>query len=143
MLEKLQTRAFDQTIDSMLQAPADKQGTYHHLITGLDGSAKSIFIAELYKKNPRQLLIIEPNRNRRQALYDDLNALLPQNQVLSFPCEENVALEYSTASFDGIAQRVETLQTLISGEKVIVVAGVNALRKRLMPIADCPIRNRH
>ncbi|WP_311431578.1 transcription-repair coupling factor [Facklamia hominis] len=136
MLEKLQTRAFDQTIDSMLQAPADKQGTYHHLITGLDGSAKSIFIAELYKKNPRQLLIIEPNRNRRQALYDDLNALLPQNQVLSFPCEENVALEYSTASFDGIAQRVETLQTLISGEKVIVVAGVNALRKRLMPIAD-------
>lgn len=134
MLDQLFTQAFDQGVQSICQG--QQESNLPHLVTGLDSSARAIFIAKLYREQPGQMVVIEPNAGQSSQLIEDLNYLLPEVTVLSFPAEESLALEYTTQSLEGVAQRVETLQALINQEPVIVVSGVAGLRRRLTPTED-------
>ena len=104
------------------------------LITGLDDSARSVFIAQQYINHPKQYLVIEPRSKQQNELYEDLASLLPDVPVLLFPNEESLAVTYSISSMDNTAERVKTLNALMSGEPCIVVASSGALRIRLTPI---------
>lgn len=104
------------------------------LITGLDDSARSVFIAQQYINHPKQYLVIEPRSKQQNELYEDLASLLPDVTVLLFPNEESLAVTYSISSMDNTAERVKTLNALMSGEPCIVVASSGALRMRLTPI---------
>lgn len=131
MLSKLFTTAFQPAIKQINKA---SQTGLPHLVTGLDGSARSVMIAELYHQRPQQLLIVEPVATNLSQLYDDLIQLLPDVKVLQFPAEESLALEYSYASMENMAQRVEVLNTLAQGENCIVLTPVSGIRKRLTPV---------
>ncbi|MGX7108795.1 transcription-repair coupling factor [Facklamia miroungae] len=133
MLDKLQTTAFSQSIQTINKA---NNSSLPHLVTGLDGSGKAIYIAKLYQKAPSQMLIIESNPNHLMQMLEDLSSLLPNVAIYSFPAEESLALEYSTASLEGRAQRVECLQALLSKEPAIILTNVAGIRKRLSPIND-------
>lgn len=107
---------------------------YNQLVTGIDDSARAVLWAQLFEENPRQILIIEPVATHLVQLYEDLQQLLPDRPVYLFPIEEAIPLEFSVASFDNRAQRVEALAALASGIPCIVLASGLALRKRLTSV---------
>lgn len=131
MLSKLFSPAFQPAIQQINSASVKG---LPHLVTGLDASARSVMIAQLYHQRPQQLLIVEPSANQLTQLYDDLLQLLPDVKVLQFPAEESLALEYSYASMDNMARRVEVLNALSRGENCIVLSPVAGIRKRLTPV---------
>ena len=131
MLSKLFTRAFQPAIKQINNGSLTG---LPHLVTGLEASARSVLIAQLYQQHPQQLLIVEPSTTQMTQLYDDLIQLLPDVKVLMFPAEESLALEYSYASMDNMARRVEVLNTLSLGEDCIILSPVAGIRKRLTPV---------
>jgi len=131
MLSKLNTQAFQPAVKQINTA---SQKGLPHLVTGLDASARSVMIAELYRQRPQQLLIVEPSATLLTQLYEDLLQLLPGVKVLQFTAEESLALEFSHASLDSVAQRVVALDSLASGENCIVLTSVAGIRKRLTPV---------
>ncbi|MBF6626043.1 transcription-repair coupling factor [Aerococcaceae bacterium zg-BR9] len=106
----------------------------NQLVTGLDDSARAVLWAQLFRENPRQLLIVEPVATRLTQLVEDLQALLPDVPVVHFAVEESMALEFSFASYDNQMMRVEALSALASGEPCVVITSGLGLRKRLTPL---------
>ncbi|MDO4431715.1 MAG: transcription-repair coupling factor [Aerococcaceae bacterium] len=125
---KLFQTPFEKVV-SALNAP---KTDYPQLVTGIDGSARSLLIAQCYQQQPRQFLIVEPIATQLVQLYEDLTQLLPQAEVLLFPSEDALAIEYSFASLDHVASRIHVLEKLASGEPCIVLTAVSGLRKRLV-----------
>lgn len=131
MLSKLYTKPFNPIIK---QIQATTQTGLPHLVTGLDVSARAVMLAKLYHEQPQQLLVVEPVATQMVQLYDDIQQLLPDVTVLQFPAEESLALEYSIASPEQMAKRVEVLNALSKGENCIVLTSVAGIRKRLTPV---------
>lgn len=127
----LYDKAFVGMIDELTQANPENLS---HLVTGLDGSARSIAIAQLFQKQAAQYLIVEPRSKELTDLYEDLNELLPQVPVLLFPAEESLAVEFSMASKENSAQRVQVLNTLRKGQNCIILTSTAGLKLRLSPI---------
>lgn len=130
MLEQLNLKTFDTGIKNIIQD--DKN--LPHLVTGLDGSARAMYIAQLYQADPKQIIVVEPSASKLPQLIEDLSALLPATKVLNFSVEENIAIEYSISSPESMAERVEVLQALQMGEPVIVITSIAGLRKKISPI---------
>ena len=104
-----------------------------HLVTGLDSSAKAIMIAQLYLDQPRPMLIVEPDAKAQAELQQDLDNLLSDIPVMAFPAEESLAIRYSVSSFDQMADRIQVLDFLASGQPGIVLTSVAGMIQRLTP----------
>ncbi len=92
------------------QRPGIKQ-----LLTGLSGSAKTLFLATIYKQQP--LLIIESNTFQANQVADDLSNLLNSDQIYTFPVEEVMAAEMAVSSPESRAERVRTLSFFSNRQK--------------------------
>lgn len=125
------TQAFLPAIEQIVRSP--KNGL-PHLVTGLDDTARALFIAQQFRQDPKPYLIVEPRATQLNEIYEDLKMLLVDVPVLLFPAEESLAIEYSISSKDNMAQRIEVLNQLISGEPCIILTSVAGLRKRLSPV---------
>lgn len=128
MQEKLFRQPFKAVVEQLNRA---RQLEHAQLVTGLDGSARSVLIAQMYQASPRQLLIVEPVATHLIQLYEDLMQLVSAEEVLLFPAEEALAMEFSFASLDYTAQRVAALDRLASGQPCIIVTSVPGIRKQL------------
>ena len=106
-----------------------------HLVTGLAGSAKTVFMTALTEKNPHPVLIVENNRNHADELAQDLGNLLPASSLFTFPVEDVLAAEAATTSLDARADRVAALNFLRSGESGVVITSMAGVR-RLLPEPD-------
>lgn len=120
-----------QQVQSVLenQRPGIKQ-----LLTGLSGSAKTLFLATIYKQQRQPLLIIESNTFQANQVADDLSNLLNSDQIYTFPVEEVMAAEMAVSSPESRAERVRTLSFLATGKKGIVITSVAGMW-RLLPTA--------
>lgn len=104
-----------------------------HLVTGLDSSAKAIMIAQMYLDQPRLMLIVEPDAKAQAELQQDLDKILSEIPVMAFPAEESLAIRYSVSSFDQMADRIQVLDFLASGQPGIVLTSVAGITQRLTP----------
>lgn len=102
------------------------------LLTGLSGSAKTLFLATLYKQQRQPLLIIESNTFQANQVAEDLANQVNSDQLYTFPVEEVMAAEIATSSPEAKAERVRTLSFLATGKKGIVVTSIAGIR-RLLP----------
>lgn len=127
------TMMYNQPFSQVIQQISQSTDRDSKLITGLDDSARSVFIAQQYLKNPKQYLIVEPRNKQQNELYEDLANLLPDVPVLLFPHEESLAVTYSISSRDNVADRVKVLNMLVSKQPCIIIASSGALRMRLTP----------
>ncbi|EOR84155.1 transcription-repair coupling factor [Latilactobacillus sakei] len=120
-----------QQVQSVLenQKPGVRQ-----LLTGLSGSAKTLFLATIYKQQRQPLLIIESNMFQANQVAEDLANQLNGDQIYTFPVEEVMAAEIAVSSPESRAERVRTLSFLATGKKGIVVTSVAGMR-RLLPTA--------
>ncbi|WP_390410304.1 transcription-repair coupling factor [Lacticaseibacillus jixiensis] len=118
--------------DEKLTALWPQVNAGRHLVTGLDGSAKTVFLATALRQLKRQLVVVEDNRYHAEELVADLTNLLGDAKVWAFPVEDVLAAEVAVSSPDTKNARINTLNWLMTGEPGIVVTSLAGL-KRLLP----------
>lgn len=127
------TKPFSQAIQQNMEA---YQAQYPFLVTGIDDSARALYIAQLFQSHKVPMLIVEPNHLKLTQLMEDLQRLLSTDEVYHFNIDESLAVEHSQASFDTRAERIQALDLLASGRPGIIVTSVAGVSKRLTPVAQ-------
>ncbi len=105
------------------------------LVTGLSGSAKTMFLANLMQDTKKQMVVVTDTLAHANGLSEDLRNLLPENEVFEFPVEELLAAEIATSSPQFKLQRVEALMALQSNRPAIIVTSISGTR-RYLPAAE-------
>ncbi|NNU91124.1 transcription-repair coupling factor [Anoxybacillus sp. CHMUD] len=119
--------------DMQSVAEGVRNGLKEQLVTGLSGSARSVFISSLYEDTERPLCIVTHNLFQAQKIYDDLIQLIDEEEVFLYPVNELIAAELAVASPELRAQRLEVLNYWCERKKGIVIAPIAALRRLLPP----------
>ncbi|MGG3890573.1 transcription-repair coupling factor [Metabacillus fastidiosus] len=109
-----------------------EEGLKEQLVAGLSGSARTVFIASLYKETKKPLLIVTHNLFQAQKVYEDMASLLNENVYL-YPVNDLIASELAISSPELRAQRMEVLNSLTEGGSPVIIAPVAALRRLLPP----------
>ncbi len=104
------------------------------LISGLTGSARTLFMSSLYLEGSRSTLVITHNLYQAQKLYDDLIDFLGEDRVLLYPVNELISAEIAIASPEMKAQRIDVLNKLAQSFKGIVIAPLAGVRRHLPPV---------
>ncbi len=106
-----------------------------HLMTGISGTARTVYLAALQKKTQQPMVIVSDSQFHADQLTEDLQALLGDEHVRSFPAEESIAAELSVTSLDTRLARVQAMQLLLTDPQAVVVTGI-AGAQRYLPTVD-------
>ena len=110
-------------------------GLKEQLVTGLSGSARTLFLSAIYEKTKKSIIIITHNLLQAQKLYDDLNHIIGEGDVFLYPANELIGAEISVASPELRAQRIEVLNRLCLQRKGITIIPIAGMR-RMVPSPD-------
>lgn len=108
-------------------------GLKEQLISGLTNSARTVFMASLFKDTKRVQVVITHNLLQAQKLYDDLTSLIGEEQVLLYPVNELISSEIAIASPEMKSQRIDVLNQLVNKFCGIVIIPMAGLRRLLPP----------
>ncbi|MFV8829734.1 transcription-repair coupling factor [Alkalihalobacterium sp. APHAB7] len=108
-------------------------GLSEQLITGLTGSARTLFLSALYQDIKSPQLVITHNLFQAQKLYEDLSTLVDSSKVFLYPVNELISSEIAIASPEMRAQRIEVLNQLVNGFDGIVIVPMAGFRRLLPP----------
>ncbi|MFC0472887.1 transcription-repair coupling factor [Halalkalibacter kiskunsagensis] len=134
----LRTNEDIKAVSTSLEANMKEQ-----LISGLTGSARTLFMSSLYLESKRPMLVITHNLYQAQKLYDDLVGLLSEEEVLLYPVNELISAEIAIASPEMKAQRIDVLNKLVQSFKGVVIAPLAGVRRQLPPAElwkDCQVQ---
>ncbi|KRK34799.1 transcription-repair coupling factor [Levilactobacillus parabrevis] len=101
------------------------------LVTGLNGSAETLFIASLLHEQQRSIVYVTDTLYHAGQLVDDLANLLDENELFEFPVEELLAAEVATSSPEYRSSRIDALRALQSERPVVIVTALSGLRRFL------------
>ncbi|WP_059105305.1 transcription-repair coupling factor [Shouchella shacheensis] len=110
-----------------------EKGMSEQLLSGLSGSARTVFAAALYRETKKSQLVITHNLYQAQKLYEDLVDLLGEDNVYLYPVNELISAEIAVASPEMKAQRLDLLNQLVAGFSGVVVAPLAGVRRLLPP----------
>ncbi|SEO92986.1 transcription-repair coupling factor (superfamily II helicase) [Amphibacillus marinus] len=110
-------------------------GLKEQLITGLSGSARSMWISTIQAASKRRLLIITNHLSQAQQLYDDLNELINPEAVHLYPVNELLVAEMAVSSPELRSQRIGSLTAWAQQREGVLIAPVAALKRILPPIS--------
>lgn len=110
-----------------------KEGLREQLVAGLSNSARTLFIASVYEKINRPLLVVTHNLYQAQKLYDDLTEFLDEKDCLLYPVNEMISSEIAAASPELKAQRLDVLNALSEGARKVLIVPIAGLRRFLPP----------
>ncbi|MGI2329729.1 transcription-repair coupling factor [Planococcus sp. YIM B11945] len=108
-----------------------KKGQDHQLLSGLSGSARSLFYQAVWSEMAEPLLVVAPNLLNAQRIYDDLIKLVGEENVHLYPADELIAADVSFSGPELRAHRVDTLDHMKNVGKGIYITPVAGMRKRL------------
>lgn len=117
-----------QTIARSIQA-----GLKEQLVSGLSGSARTLFIASLYKETKKTIVVITHNLLQAQKLFDDLASLVSEEKVFIYSVNELISSEIAIASPEMRAQRIEVLNELSTSFSGIVIVPMAGARRLIPP----------
>jgi transcription-repair coupling factor (superfamily II helicase) len=107
------------------------------MVYGLSGSQLSYLFAGLAEKAaPHPVLIVTPGEREANILADELAGFLPGLAVRLFPVWQLPPYQIFAQSKEVVAQRLQVLEGLIRGERMVVVVPAEALLRRLTPPRD-------
>lgn len=104
------------------------------LVTGLNGSSESLYLAGMVRQTQRPVLFVADNGFHASQFVDDLNHLLSPEQVFYFPVEEVVAAQGATSSPESRNLRIQALNFLLSGQPGVVVTSVAGMSYQLTDV---------
>ncbi|WP_391206172.1 transcription-repair coupling factor [Psychrobacillus sp. L4] len=113
-----------------------ERGQDQQLITGLSGSARAVFIKMLYSARRKAVLIITPNLLHAQKLTEDLVKLVGDDLVHLYPADELIAADISVTSPELRAQRIETLDHMLTKRNGVYIVPVAGLKKHMPTVTD-------
>ncbi|MFB5089543.1 transcription-repair coupling factor [Psychrobacillus sp. PGGUH221] len=113
-----------------------ESGQDQQLITGLSGSARAVFSKMLYSTRKKAILIVTPNLLHAQKLTEDLVKLVGEDLVRLFPADELIAADISIASPELRAQRIETLDHMLSKKNGVYIVPIAGLKKHMPSVKD-------
>jgi len=104
------------------------------MVFGLSGSQRSLLFAGLTGVvAPLPALAVTPGEREAGQLVDELTGLLPGVAVKLFPVWQILRCHVLAHSKEVAAQRLEALEGLTKGERLVIVAPAEALLRRLAP----------
>ncbi len=95
-------------------------------VKGLCGSLPAIVIAHLFESSLGQFLCVASDFEEAEKLREDLEVLLGREVVAGFPVQAGHGRGMAGSDPGARSQRLETLQHLIEGRDVVVVASPDA-----------------
>lgn len=101
------------------------------LVTGLNGSAETLFIASLLHEQQRSVVYVTDTLYHAGQLGEDLANLLRDDELYEFPVEELLAAEVATSSPEYRSDRIDALRALQSDRPVVIVTSLSGLRRFL------------
>ncbi|KRO03353.1 transcription-repair coupling factor [Levilactobacillus paucivorans] len=101
------------------------------LVTGLNGSAETLFIASLLHEQQRSIVYVTDTLYHAGQLVEDLANLLRDDELYEFPVEELLAAEVATSSPEYRSDRIDALRALQSDRPVVIVTSLSGLRRFL------------
>ncbi|KRM00029.1 transcription-repair coupling factor [Liquorilactobacillus satsumensis] len=128
--------------DLLLDSPALKQWfkgikikNERHLVTGLLAAAKPLFIASLFKRYQKTILLVSDSLHHAQLLERALSGIVGSDNVYLYPVEEATAAEVAVSSPEYRGERVAALTALCAAEPRIVLASAKGMKRLLPPRA--------
>ncbi|KRK40929.1 transcription-repair coupling factor [Loigolactobacillus bifermentans] len=127
--------------DLMLQTPALKDWlaaltpSSRQLITGLQASARGLFLKAVLRARQVPMLVVTDNMYHANQLVDELNQILPAAQVQQFSVDEVLAAEVAVSSPEARSDRIQALDLLANKRPGIVVTALAGLRRFLPTVA--------
>ncbi len=116
-------RSFKESLKWLDTPPGEKI----HL-KGLIGSAKTILLANLFKKVGKNFTILLNDREEAAYFYDDLNNLGLGDSTLFFPSSYKRSIHYGQPEQEHIVQRTEVLnRILLAGKPAMIITYPEAL----------------
>jgi transcription-repair coupling factor (superfamily II helicase) len=99
---------------------------------GLAGSASAFLVAHLHEQLNQTVVVVAPTEKEVRDFGGDLNEVLGEDKVLSFPAWGIHPYAWLAPPLENISERLETLCRLISGESIVIVTSPEALRQRTL-----------
>lgn len=106
-------------------------GLKEQLVTGLSGSARTLFLSAVYEKTKKSIVIITHNLLQAQKLYDDLSSIVGEEEVFLYPANELIGAEIGIASPELRAQRIEVLNRLCLKKRGITIIPIAGIRRNV------------
>lgn len=126
-------KTFDDTSELASVSEGLKEGLSEQLVAGLSNSARTLFMASVYKKDQRPLVVVTHNLYQAQKIHDDLTEFLHDEDVLLYPVNELISAEIAAASPELKAQRLDVLNKLTHDSNKLLVVPIAGLRRFLPP----------
>lgn len=103
------------------------------LVTGIADSARTTLMAGIAKTENRPTIIFTTNLHQAHQLYNDLIVFYEEERVFIYNVNDMIHTQLSVASPEEKAERIETLEFLLSQEAGIVIIPVAGARRMLPP----------
>jgi transcription-repair coupling factor (superfamily II helicase) len=111
-----------------------RDGAVHLSIGGLQGSAGAFAVSVLYGGVDRPLLVVCAEEKDAAAFARDLKVFLGNEAVLHYPALDFLTVDMFALQREEELARLEVLAELQVGPKAVVVASVQALMQKVMPL---------
>ena len=105
-----------------------------HLMTGISGTARTVYLAALQKQTRQPMVIVSDSQFHADQLTEDLQALLGDEHVQLFPAEESLAAELAVTSLDTRLARVKAMTMLLNDPQAVIVTGIAGVQRYLPPV---------
>ncbi len=111
----------------------DPPGEKIHL-QGLIGSSKTIWVANLFQKLQKNMVLLLNDREEAAYFFDDLNNLGFADSTLFFPSSYKRSVQYRQPEQENIVQRTEVLnKSREQGAAFLIVTYPEALAEKVIP----------
>lgn len=117
--------------DAVQNVLSDANKGKQQLVTGLLDSAKLLLLQTLVQSKQEPVVVVVDNLAKAEKMYDDLHAVLPEEQLFLFPVEEIIAAEVATSSPTYRGNRVTALNGLLQHQAGVYVTSVSGVRRHL------------
>lgn len=103
------------------------------MIIGMPECAKALTVADWYRNGKGSLLLLVSSNDELNNWLQNLSALLPNEKVLNFPQLELLPFDVSAYNPQVASARLTVLSALANDEKVLVIAPIDAVVRKLVP----------
>ncbi|WP_018934283.1 transcription-repair coupling factor [Gracilibacillus lacisalsi] len=111
-----------------------ESGLKEQLVSGLSGSARSMFTTLIQEATHKKTLIVTHQLTQAQQLYEDMLEFSQEKNVYLYPVNELLASELAVASPELLSQRITALINWLNTDNAILIAPVAALKRMLPPV---------
>nr|WP_230459120.1 transcription-repair coupling factor [Terrilactibacillus tamarindi] len=109
------------------------EGMKNQLVSGLAGSAKSLWLSSLFLKSDKTMVVVTHNLLQAQKLYDDLEDLVESESIYLYPVNDLIASEIAISSPELLSGRIDVLNHLVKKEKAIIIIPIAGFKRLLAP----------